>query len=207
MVTIVENGCDLPLNPHRWQRPWRTSQLPLGLRHVILIKVRVTKRMDELAQAQSGDLGHHHGQQRVRSNVERYAEEHIGAALVELARETTTVDVKLEQHMTRWQRHLGQLGNVPGTDHQAARVRLGADPIDDRPNLVDLRTIGRRPGPPLPAVDRAQIPVLVCPCIPNADAMLIQVTNVRVAAQEPQQLMDDRPQVEPLGRQERKTGG
>ena len=41
---------------------------------MVQIKVRITQRMDEIARTQSALLRDHHRQQRVRSDVERYAQ-------------------------------------------------------------------------------------------------------------------------------------
>ena len=48
--------------------------------------------------------------------------------------------------------------------------------------------VGRRPGPPLVAVDRPEVAVLVGPLVPDRDAAVLQPLDVGVAAQEPQQL-------------------
>lgn len=54
-------------------------------------------------------------------------------------------------------------------------------------------------------VDRAQVAGLVSPLIPDRDAVLLQVTDIRVAPQEPQQFIYDRLQMQPLGRDHRKA--
>ena len=64
---------------------------------------------------------------------------------------------------------------------------------------------GARPGAPLLAVDRAQFAVRVRPFVPDADAVLLQPAHVGVAAQEPQQLVDDGLQVQLLGGDQRKA--
>jgi hypothetical protein len=43
----------------------------------------------------------------------------------------------------------------------------------------------------LPTVDGAQFAALVRPFVPNGDAMLVEIFDVGVAGEEPQQLMDD----------------
>src|SRR5205085_10718639 len=69
----------------------------------------------------------------------------------------------------------------------------------------NMLTIRRRPRAPLVAVDRAEVAVCVCPFVPDRDLVLVQPRNVRVAAQKPQQLVDDRAQVNFLRRQQRKA--
>lgn len=123
------------------------------------------------------------------------------AALVELARQPPVGDVELEQRVARRKRHAVDLGDVPCADDQPARVRIGArsGPRPARSGRYACRR--RRPAAPLASVYGAQIAVGVGPFVPNRHAVLAQVGDVRVAAQEPQQLVDDRPQVQPLGRQ------
>ena len=48
-------------------------------------------------------------------------------------------------------------------------------------------------------VDRTKVAVLVCPLIPYSHTMLLKVMHVGVATQKPQQLVDDRLEVELLG--------
>ena len=57
------------------------------------------------------------------------------------------------------------------------------------------------------AVDRAEVAEVVGPLVPDRDAALLQPAHVGVAAQEPQQLADDRAQVQPLGRDDREALG
>jgi hypothetical protein len=54
---------------------------------MVLVKVRIAKRMHEIAGLQARDLRHHHGQQRIGGDVEGHAQEDVGRALVELAGE------------------------------------------------------------------------------------------------------------------------
>lgn len=52
-----------------------------------------------------------------------------------------------------------------------------------------------------------QVPRLrIGPLVPNRHPVVVQVLDVGVAVQEPKQFVDDRAQVEFLGRQARKTG-
>ena len=70
--------------------------------------------MDELARREPGHLRHHQGEQRVRGDVERHAQEDVGRALVELAGELALRDIELEQAVAGRQRHLVELADVPG---------------------------------------------------------------------------------------------
>src|SRR3546814_5384854 len=51
------------------------------------------------------------------------------------------------------------------------------------------------------------IAVRVRPFVPDANAVLLQIPDVRVALQEPQQFVDDRLDVQLLGREQRETLG
>ena len=51
---------------------------------MIEIKMYITERMYEFTWLQSGYLCHHHGEQRIRSYVERDPQEYVCAALVKV---------------------------------------------------------------------------------------------------------------------------
>jgi len=57
------------------------------------------------------------------------------------------------------------------------------------------------------AIDAAEIAVFVGPLVPDTHTVLVQIFDVRVAAQEPEQFVDDRFEVEFFGREQRKTVG
>src|SRR5262249_5233221 len=62
----------------------RARELQFGLFEVIRIQVQIAECVDEGAGPQSADLSHHHGEQSVRGDVKRHAQEQIRAALVKL---------------------------------------------------------------------------------------------------------------------------
>ncbi len=72
-------------------------------------------------------------------------------------------------------------------------------------DLIDDSAIGRRPGAPLGAINRAQIAILVGPLIPDADTVLFQIGGIGVAIEEPEQLVNDGTQVTFLGGDQRET--
>ena len=86
---------------------------------------------------------------------------------------------------------------------------LGADLLDHRSQLVDVCFLpsGALAGPatPLAPVHRAQVSALVRPFVPDSDPILLQVPDVRVTRDEPQQLVDDRLEVDSLGREQREV--
>ena len=167
----------------------------------------VAQRQHELGGLQAGHLRHHQRQQRVGGDVEGHAEEQVRAALVHLAGNPAVGHVELEQGVAGRQRHAVHVGRVPGADQVAARVGLFLQGIDHALDLVDLAARGRAPVAPLVAVDRAQLAVLVGPLVPDRHAALLQPFHVGVAAQEPQQLQDDRLEVQFLGGEQREAAG
>ena len=62
------------------------------------------------------------------------------------------------------------------------------------------------PVAPLRSIDAAEIAIRIRPLVPNRDAMFVEPLDVRFAAQEPEQFVDDRLQVQLLGREQRKGG-
>ena len=99
-VMEVEDALDVWINLHRRQGTWFTRQLELGLLDVVKVEVRVTCGMDEVAWFETCDLSHHLKQQRIRCNVEGYAQEGVGTSLVELQRQTVVGDIELEDGVT-----------------------------------------------------------------------------------------------------------
>lgn len=160
--------------------------------------------MHELAGPQAGRLRDHHRQQRIRSDIERHAEKNVRAALVKLTGEFAVRHVELEQRMARRQRHPIDLGHVPRADDQPARVRIAADLVDHLRDLVDMAAVRRGPTAPLVSVNRSEVAVGIGPFVPNRHVVVVQIADVGIAAQEPQQLMNNRTQVQLFGRQRRK---
>ena len=99
----------------------------------------------------------------------------------------------------------GMSATFHARDDVAAAVGVGADLLDHLRDLVDVPAVGRRPGAPLVAVDRPEVAVLVGPLVPDRDAAVLQPLHVGVAAQEPQQLGEDRPGVDLLGGHQREA--
>ena len=157
--------------------------------------------MDELAQLQVADLRNHHCQKRVRRNVERHAQKGVGAALVELARQAAVAHVELKKRVAGRQSHMVDVGHVPGAHNQAARVGVGLYVVDEFADLVDMRAVGCGPRAPLIAIDVAKVAILVGPLVPDSYTVVLQVFNVGVARQKPQQFVNNRFQVQFFRRQ------
>src|ERR1043165_6996836 len=108
--------------------------------------------------------------------------------------------------MARWQRHLFDLAHVPGADHQSATVGILVDLLDDFVDLVDGTAIGRSPIAPLRAVNPAKLAIGVGPLVPNSHAVLVEIFDVGIAAEKPEQFVDDRFKMELLRGEQWKTG-
>ena len=107
--------------------------------------------------------------------------------------------------MTGRQRHLLQLADVPGADDQAPALRIPFYLGDDAIDLINHRAVAAAPPNPLRAIDGAEIAALVRPFVPDRHSFFVERTHVCVAAQKPEQLMDNRFQMQLLRCQERKS--
>jgi len=81
----IEDAFHIGINFHLREGEWLAAQLQFHLIHVIGINVKVAKGVDKIAGFKSGYLCHHHGEQRVGGNIERYPQKGIGTALIKLA--------------------------------------------------------------------------------------------------------------------------
>ena len=132
------------------------------------------------------------------------AEEQVRASLVDLAREPAAGDVELEHRMAGRQGHPVEVRHVPRRHHEPPRFGKAADLLHHRRDLIDRAAVRRGPGTPLPAVHRPQIAVLVAPLVPDGHPVTPQIGDVRAAREEPEQLVDDGAEMDPLGRHQRK---
>ncbi len=114
--------------------------------------------------------------------------------------------MELEERVTRGQRHLVQFGDIPRGNDDAAGIRIGAQGVQDLRDLVDVVSVGGRPAAPLHPIDRSQLAVAIGPFVPDGDAVLVQPLDIGIAAQEPEQFVDDRLQMNPLGGDQRESG-
>lgn len=201
---IVEKRVRAPFENQRRQRPRVARQLQFRLLQMVVIQMAVTARPDKIARIQVALMRDHVRKQRVRCDVERNAQECVGASLVELARKPAVRNVKLKQHMARRQRHFRQIDDIPRAYDEPARIGIPFDFLENLRELIDNGAVGRRPRPPLLTVDRPEFALLVRPFVPNRYAVIVQILDVRVAAQKPQELVHDRTRVKLFGRYQRK---
>ena len=131
--------------------------------------------------------------------------EGVGRALVELAGEPPVAHVELEQAVAGGERHPVEVGRVPGRDDQAAGIGIAADLAQHPGDLIDGAAAGLLPGAPLLAVDRAEVAGLVRPLVPDRHAVRPQGGHVGVPREEPEQFVNDRAQVQPLGGDQREA--
>jgi uncharacterized repeat protein (TIGR01451 family) len=182
-----------------------TGELEARLFEVVRVKVQVAESMNERARFQIAHLRDHQGEKGVRGNIERDTEKEIGAPLVQLATEFTFLHEELEERVAGRQRHFVDLTHVPGAHDQPTAVRIPFDLGDDIVDLIDRSAIRRAPIAPLRAINTAEISFRVGPFIPDRDSMVVQVFHVRVPAQEPEQLVNDRFEVELFGGEKREA--
>ena len=77
------------------------GELKPDLIQMVVVDMCITKSMDEISGLESGYLGHHQGEQGIGSNVEWNAQKHIRTSLVQLARQLSVINVKLEKQVAR----------------------------------------------------------------------------------------------------------
>ena len=81
-------------------------QLLVHLLEMVAIQMAIAARPDEVAHFEIALLRQHVSEQRVGGDVERHAEEDVGAALVQLAAQASVRHVELEERVARHERHL-----------------------------------------------------------------------------------------------------
>ena len=159
---------------------------------MVVVDVRVAEDVHEVAHFEVADLRDHVRQCCVRRDVEGHTDEQVGGTLVQLAAEPALGHVELEEGVTRRQRHLRDLPDVPRRDDVPARIGIGPDRFDDLVDLVDVAAVRRRPTAPLIAVDGPELAGLgVGPIVPDMHIVLVQPGHVRGPLQEPQQFPED----------------
>ena len=182
------------------------GELEAGLVEMVGVEVEVAEGVDEVARFVVEGLGDHHGEEGVGGDVEGDAEEEVGAALVELAGEAGAlavlfglVDVELEEEVAGREGHLVDLPDVPGGDEMAAGVGVVLEAVHEAGDLVDGRSVLGLPGAPLLSVDGAEFAMFIGPIVPDADAVFLEVGDVGVAFEEPEEFVDDGAEVEFFG--------
>ncbi len=88
--------------------------------------------------------------------------------------------------MTRREVHIIQVTHIPGTDNDPSGIRIMFDRFDSFADLVDRTTFIVRPRAPLETVDMSQVPVGVCPFIPDTHSMFLQIFCIGIPLKEPE---------------------
>ena len=81
----------------------------------------------------------------------------------------------------------------------AAGVWSVPEIVEEASDLVDGCSIFCRPRSPLLAIDGTQVAVLISPFVPDPDFVFLQVADVCITHQKPEELVDDGAEVELLG--------
>ena len=101
--------------------------------------------------------------------------------------------------MTGRKGHLVDLADIPCRDDVAAGVGLVTQIVNEACDLVDAFPLTGFPSPPLLSVDRPKITVFVSPFVPYPYLVLLQVSNIGIPHQKPEQFMDDGSEMKFLG--------
>ncbi len=203
IVDVADGGIDF----HPRKRARLTGELKLGLLDVILIQVQIAEGVDEGARLEITHLRHHHGEERIGGDVEGNTKEQIGTALVKLAAQLAILNEELKERVAWWQSHLVDFAGIPGGDDVTAAVGIFANLFDDAINLIQRPSVGGAPVAPLCAVNTAEIAVGVGPFIPDGDAAFVEIFDIGVAFEEPEQLVNDGFEMQFLGGENRKSVG
>ena len=107
--------------------------------------------------------------------------------------------------MARGESHFLYFRHIPCAHYHSAAVWGGFDLLQHIADLVYGAAVVIRPRTPLMTVDWAQLAILVCPFIPYAHTVLLQVFDVGVALQKPSSFVYDGFQVQLFCRQQRET--
>ncbi len=99
---------------------------------------------------------------------------------------------------------VGKDARVPGSHDMPTAIRIGLDDVDDLLNLVDAFVV---PVSPLSSVNRSEVAVGISPFVPDCHLMVVEILDVGVAADEPQELIDYRLDVSLLSCDEREAFG
>ena len=159
LLGVAGDCIRLAKDGQRRQRELLPRQLQIYLIEVIVVDVRVTADPDQLIDFEVALLCNHVGQQCVAGDVEGHAQEHVSAALVDLARQLTVEDKELEEGVARFKRHLLQVGHVPGSDKHPPRIRVRLDRVDRFLELVDHASVRCGPCNPLNTINGTKVAV------------------------------------------------
>ena len=87
------------------------------------------------------------------------------------------------------------LARIPCADHVAAAVGIIFERMDDCFDLIGAAAVAGTPIGPLSTVNATEVTVFVGPVVPDVDFVILQVFDIGVAFEKPEQLMNDGAQV------------
>ena len=93
--------------------------------------------------------------------------------------------------MARHQSHLIKFTNIPSRHNNSTTVGIVANQVDGILYLVNYPSVISLPFAPLLAVHGPEITLFVGPFVPNSALVVLQVSNVGVAREEPQEFVND----------------
>src|SRR5690606_13319486 len=89
------------------------------------------------------------------------------------------------------QGHIIQFAHIPCIDYDPSAIRLIPDEIDHLGQLIDHPTVRRTPSSPLRSVNGTQIPIFICPFVPDSHTVILEVPNVGISLDKPKSSVDD----------------
>src|SRR4051812_18189021 len=98
---------------------------------MIYIEMCVAEGVHKFSRQEIRDLCDHRREQRVARDIEGNAQEGVGRTLVELAGQASVGDVELEQAVAGCERHLVEIGRIPGAHDEAAGIGISTYLIDN----------------------------------------------------------------------------
>src|SRR5439155_14783278 len=81
---------------------------------------------------------------------------------------------------------------IPRAHYQTAAWRICFDLRDQIVDLIDPHAVCAAPVAPLRPIDATKIAGFISPLVPDGHTVFVEITNIRVAAQKPEQLVNDR---------------
>ncbi len=200
--TEISDFALVAVDEHARRLPRLPRKLKFSLFHVVGVEMEVAEGVHELLGSEFADFGDHHGEKGIGGHVEGHAKEDVCAALVELATEGAVGDVELKQGVAGGQGHEMQFAGVPGADEMPPAIRVFSNGTNDFVDLIDRAAVRFSPVGPLSSVNAAEVAVFIGPLVPNGHLVFVEVLDVGIALQEPEQLVNDGTQVKFLGGQE-----
>src|SRR5271165_851959 len=189
------------------QRARRAAQLLTDLLEMIPIDMDISERMNKFSGRQPAHRRNHPGQQCIGRNVERDTQKQVSAPLIQLTAQSSFLNVKLEHHVTGWQRHLPNFPWVPGGNNEPPTVGVFPNIRDQPFQLIDRVTFMSSPIAPLGPVNTSKIPLLIRPLVPDCHPIIHKESNIRFATYEPKQLERYGLEMHALSREKRESSG